>query len=329
MGQPMRRREFITLFGGAAAWPLAARAQQNKVWRIGMLDTASRELNAANMNAFLQSLRDLGYVEGQNLTVDYRTAAGSSEPLPGLVSELLRLKVDVIVLRGTREAMAVKNATSTVPVVMTAVGDPVGSGIIAALARPGGNFTGMTSFTTELAAKRVELLREVIPTAKLVAAIQDGGNPNTAEQWEQIRTAARTLGVEALNFVVGNAEDVSRAFDEATRKRVDAIYVDVASVTRANRHLIVELAAHHKLPAMYSAREFVEDGGLMTYGVSYPQLYARAASLVDKIFKGAKPADLPVEQPTKLELVINLRTTRALALEVPPTLLALADEVIE
>jgi putative ABC transport system substrate-binding protein len=325
----LRRRDLITLLGGAAAWPLAARAQLNKVWRIGMLDTAPRELNAANMNAFLQSLRDLGYVEGQNLTIDYRTAAGSSEPLPGLVSELLGLKVDVIVLRGTPEAMAVKNATSTVPVVMTAVGDPVGSGIIAALAHPGGNFTGMVSFTTELAAKRIELLREMIPTGKLVAAIQDGGDPANAAQWEQIRKAARTLGVEALNLDVRNAEDVSRAFDEATRKRVDAIYVNVASVTRTNRHLIVELAAQHKLPAIYAAREFVENGGLITYGVSYPQLYARAASFVDKIFKGAKPADLPVEQPTKFELVINLKTAKALGLTIPLTLQYAADEVIE
>jgi putative ABC transport system substrate-binding protein len=326
----MRRRDFIILLGGAAAaWPLAARAQQNKVWRIGMLDTAPRELNVANMNAFLQSLRDLGYIEGQNLTIDYRTATGSSEPLPGLVSELLRLKVDVIVLRGTPEAIAVKNATSTVPVVMTAIADPVGSGIVAGLAHPGGNFTGMISFAFELGAKRVEMLREMIPTAKLLAAIRDGGNPVVAEEWEQIRNAARALGVEALNFEVRNAEDVSRAFDEAARRRVDAIHVGVDSVTRANRHLIVELAAHHKMPTMYSARESVEDGGLMSYGVSYPQLYARAASLVDKIFKGAKPADLPVEQPTKLELVINLKTAKALGLTIPLTLQYAADEIIE
>jgi putative ABC transport system substrate-binding protein len=318
----------LSLLGGAAAWPVAVRAQQNKVWRIGMLDTAPRELNAANMNAFLQTLRDLGYVEGQNLTIDYRTAAGRSELLPGLVSDLLRLKVDVIVLRGTPEATAVKNATSTVPVVMTAVSDPVGSGIVAALAHPGGNFTGMISFALELAAKRVELLREMIPTAKLLATIEDGGNPANAENWEQIRKAARTLGVEALNFDVRNAEDVSRAFDEAARKRVDAIYVDVDSVTRANRQLIVELAAQHKLPAIYAAREFVEDRGLVAYGVSYPQLYARAASLVDKILKGAKPADLPVEQPTKFELIINLKTAKALDLTIPLTLQYAADEVI-
>jgi putative ABC transport system substrate-binding protein len=283
------------------------------------LDTAPRELNATNMNAFLQSLRDLGYVEGQNLTIDYRAATGSGEPLPGLVSEL----------RGTPEAMAVKNAASTVPVIMAAVSDPVGSGIVAALAHPGGNFTGMISFALELAPKRVELLREMIPTAKLLATIEDDRNPANAENWEQIRKAARTLGLEALNFDVRNAEDVSRAFDEAARKRVDAIYVDVDSVTRANRHLIVELAARHKLPAIYAAREFVEDGGLVTYGVSYPQLYARAASLVDKILKGAKPADLPVEQPTKFELVINLKTAKALGLTIPLTLQYAADEVIE
>jgi putative ABC transport system substrate-binding protein len=304
-------------------------AQQTKIWRIGMLDTAQRELNAANMNAFLQRLRELGYVEGQNLAIDYRTASDHSELLPGLVSELLRLKVDVFAVRGTPEALAIKNATATLPVVMTAVADPVGAGIVGSLAHPGGNFTGMVSFATELAGKRIEMLRELIPAAKLVAAIEDPGNPANTIQWEVIRDAARTLGIEALRLDVRNAEDVIRAFDEARRQRVDAIYVDVNSVTRANQRLIVELAARHKLPAIYSAREFLDAGGLITYGVSYPQLYFRAASFVDKIFKGAKPADLPVEQPARLEVVVNLKAAKALSLTVPQSLLFAADEVIE
>jgi putative ABC transport system substrate-binding protein len=328
-GHQMRRREFITFLGGVAAWPLAARAQQAKIWRIGMLDTAQRELNAANMNAFLQGLRDLGYAEGQNLAIDYRTASDHSELLPGLVSELLRLKVDVFAVRGTPEALAIKKATTTVPVVMTAVADPVGAGIVASLAHPGGNFTGVVSFATELAGKRIEILRELIPTAKLVAAIEDPENPANTIQWGVIRDAARTLGVEALKLEVRNAEDVIRVFDEASRQRVDAIYVDVNSVTRANQRLIVDLAGRHRLPAIYSDREFLDGGGLITYGVSYPQLYYRAASFVNKILMGAKPENLPVEQPSRLEVVVNLKTAKALGLTVPLPLLTRADEVIE
>jgi putative ABC transport system substrate-binding protein len=187
----MKRRDFITLLGGAAAaWPLAARAQESKIWRIGMLDTAQRELNAANMNAFLKGLGEFGYVEGRNLAIDYRTASDHSELLPGLVSELLRLKVDVLAVRGTPEALAIKNATTTLPVVMTAVADPVGSGIVVSLAHPGGNFTGMVSFLLELAAKRIEMLRDLIPGAKLVALMEDPGNPTTTAQWEAVRDAA-------------------------------------------------------------------------------------------------------------------------------------------
>jgi putative ABC transport system substrate-binding protein len=326
----MKRREFITLLAGAAAArPLAARAQQTKVWRIGMLDTASQELNAANLVAFRRGLRELGYIEGQNLAIEYRTADGRSDRLPELVSELLRLKVDAFVLRGTQEAIAVKNATSTVPVVMSAVADPIGSGIVAELAHPGGNFTGMISFVTELEAKRVELLREMVPKLKQLAIIRDGSNPATATQWEEVQKAARALAIEARNFDVRSGADVGRAFEVASKDLVDAIYVGVDSVTRTNQRQIVDLAARYKLPAIYPAREFVEEGGLVTYGVSYPQLYLRAGSFVDKIFKGAKPADLPVEQPTKLELVLNLKTAKALGLDVPPLLLARADEVIE
>ena len=325
----MQRREFITLLGGAAAWPLAARAQQQKVWRIGMLDTASRELNSANLAVFYKELRDFGYVEGQNLIIEYRSADGRNERLPDLVSELLRLNVDLIVVRGTPEVLAIKNATSTIPVVMSAVVDPVGLGVAASLRRPGGNITGMSSIVTELEAKRVELLKELVPGMKRMALLGDFRNSAVTMQWEEVQIAARSLGIEAQRFDVRSTADVNRAFEVAIREHVDAIRVGVDGVTRPNRRLIIDLAAMHKLPTIYAAREFADDGGLIAYAANYAHLYLRAASFVDKIFKGANPADIPVEQPTKFDLIVNLKTAKALGLTVPYTLLARADEVIE
>jgi putative ABC transport system substrate-binding protein len=326
----MQRREFITLLGGAAAaWPLAARAQQQKVWRIGMLDTASRELNSANLAVFYKELRDFGYVEGQNLIIEYRSADGRNERLPDLVSELLRLNVDLIVVRGTPEVLAIKNATSTIPVVMSAVVDPVGLGVAASLRRPGGNITGMSSIVTELEAKRVELLKELVPGMKRMALLGDFRNSAVAMQWDEVQIAARSLGIEAQRFDVRSTADVNRAFEVAIREHVDAIRVGVDGVTRPNRRLIIDLAAMHKLPTIYAAREFADDGGLIAYAANYAHLYLRAASFVDKIFKGANPADIPVEQPTKFDLIVNLKTAKALGLTVPYTLLARADEVIE
>ena len=325
------RREFISLLGGAAvAWPLAARAQQpSKVWRVGILDTATRELNLANVGVLLKRLRELGYVEGQNLIIEYRSADGRNERLPDLVSDLIRLKVDVIVLRGTPEVMAVKNATSTIPVVISAVVDPVGLGLAASLSNPGGNFTGMSSFASELGGKRVELLKELVPRIKRMAFLGDFRNSAVQMLWEEMQLAAQSLAMEALRFDVRRAADVSRAFDEAIREKAEAISVSVDGTTRTNRQLIIDLAAMNKLPAIYSAREFADDGGLIAYGASYAELYLRAASFVDKIFKGAKPAELPIEQPTKFDLVINLKTAKALGLTIPPTLITRADEVIE
>ncbi len=326
----IRRREFITLLGGAATWPLAVKAQQPaKVWRVGMLETASPELNGANLSAFYKGLRELGYVAGQNLVIEYRSTDGRNERLPDFVSELIRLKVDLIVLRGTPQVLAVKNATSTIPVVMAAVANPVGLGIVADLAHPGGTITGLTSFVTEVEAKRIELLKEIVPGMRRVAAIWDSSNPTTAIQLEGQQTAARSLAIEITHLPVQNAADVSRAFEAAINERIDAIVVAIDTVTSTNRRQIVDLAARYRLPAIYASREFVDDGGLMTYGVSYPQLYYRAASFVDKILKGAKPADIPVEQPTKLELILNLKTAKALGLAIAPSVLARADEVIE
>jgi putative ABC transport system substrate-binding protein len=327
----MRRREFISsLIGTAVAWPTVARAQQtDKVWRIGMLDHASRELNATNLAAFGKGLREFGYVEGENLVIEYRSAEGHNERLPDLVSELLRLKVDLIVVRGTPEVMAVKNATSTIPVVMTAVAHPVRSGVVTNLPHPGGNITGLSSFVTELEAKRFQFLTELVPGMKRAWSLDDIRNPANAGDFEEMQKAARALGIEVQRFDLGNPPDLGRAFEVAIRERVEAIRVNVDGVTRPNQRLIAELAAKHKLPAIYGAREFVDKGGLMSYGVSYPDLYFRAASYVNEIFKGAKPSDLAVEQPMKFELVINLKTAKQIGITFPPSIMVQADEVIE
>jgi putative tryptophan/tyrosine transport system substrate-binding protein len=327
----MRRRQFITLLGGAAAWPITANAQQpaGKIWRIGMLETAPQGVSAANLAAFQSGMRELGYVLGQNLVIEYRSSDGHNERLPDLASELVRLNVDLIVLRGTPQALAAKSATDRIPIVMANVADPVGSGIIASLANPGGNITGSSSFVTELEGKRIELLKEMVPGVKRMATIRDFSNPATTAQWESEQAAARALAVEIRRFDVRDTVGVTRAFEAAIDEKVEALIVAVNTVTSTNRRQIIELAAHYKLPAIYQDGAFAADGGLISYGVSYPQLYYRAATFVDKIFKGAKPADIPVEQPTTLEFVINLKTAKMLGLDGPISLQQRADEVIE
>jgi putative ABC transport system substrate-binding protein len=324
----LKRREFITLLGGAtAAWPLVALAQS--AYRIGVLDTTSAALNAANFDALRQGLRQHGYIEGQNLVIEYRSADGRAERFPDLAAELVRLNVDLIVTRGTPAIFAAKNATKTIPVVMAASGDPLGAGVVAGLARPGGNVTGLSAFVTELQAKRLELLREMVPRIDRIAALLNMSSPAEPPQWEETKAAARTLAIEPQLLDVRKPEDLSRAFETAIRQRADALVVGINVLTQANRRPIADLATKHRLPAIYASREFVDAGGLVALGVSYPDLYRRAATYVDKILKGAKPADLPIEQPTKFELMINLKTAKALGLEVPPMLLARADEVIE
>jgi putative ABC transport system substrate-binding protein len=327
----MNRRDMITLLGGAAAWPVAARAQQQtgKFWRIGMLETAPQDVSAANFASFQKGLQELGYVIGRNLLIEYRSSDGHNERLPDLASELVRLNVDLIVLRGTPQALAAKTATGTIPIVMANGADPVGAGIVASLANPGGNITGSSSFVTELEGKRVELLKEMVPGVKLLATIRDFSNPATTTQWESEQAAARALAVEIRRFDVRNAVDVTRAFETAIDEKVEALIVGVDTVTSTNRRQIVDLAARYKLPAIYQDGVFANDGGLVSYGVSYPELYYRAAIFVDKIFKGAKPADIPVEQPSKLELILNLKAAKTLGLTVPLVLLARADEIIE
>ena len=325
-----KRREFITLLGGTAAWPLAARAQQaGKVHRIGVLETISTTLNVANFYALREGLRQLGYAEGQNLVIEYRSADGRDDRFPGLARELLALKVDVIVTRGTPAAKAVKNATSTVPVVMTASGDPVGVGLVTSLARPGGNITGLSAIVGELSPKRLELIREIVPGLARIAVLANTSNDAVRRDWARIETAARSLGVQSQLLDLRESDALGPTFDDASARRADALVVVIDAITQANQQRIVGLAMKHRLPAIYSSREFVDAGGLISYGVSYPDLYRRAATYVDKILKGTKPADLPVVQPTKFELVINLKTAKALGIEVPPTLLARADEVIE
>ena len=297
-----------------------------KVYRIGILEALPEAQNAANLDALRKGLRDLGYVEGRNLIIEYRSADGRAERFPDLASELVRLKVDLIVTRGTPATRAAKTATGTIPVVMATMGDP--HPIVASFAHPGGNITGMTTFSTELTGKRIELLKELVPSLSRVALLHNMGNPAAPPEWEETKTAARSLGLQAELLDVRSQDDLGRAFELAVRQHVDALLIGADGLTQMHQQAIIDLVARNRLPAAYPAREFVEAGGLMAYAVSYPDLYFRFASFVDKIFKGAKPGDLPIEQPTKFELVINLKTAKALGLTIPQSLLLRADEVI-
>ena len=325
----MRRREFIVLMAGTATWAGSLSAQQSrKTWRIGMLETVAPRLNAANLEAFRSGLVALGYNEGQDFNLEYRSADGYIERFPELVGELIQLKVDVIVTRGTPAVLAAKAATSTVPIIMAASGGPLTSGVVAGLAHPGGNVTGLSAITDELTAKRLQLLKELTSGLKSVAYLHDMANPVAAPQWQELKMAAQSLGIQTAILDVRKPEDIATAIEAASR-RGDAIVVGNDAVTHASRQQIVDLTKKHGTLAIYATREFVDVGGLISYAVSYPDLYRRAAGYVDRIFRGAKPADLPVEQPTKFELVINLETAKALGLTVPPALLARADELIE
>jgi putative tryptophan/tyrosine transport system substrate-binding protein len=325
----MKRREFITILGGAAAaWPFAARAQQvEKIYRIGILEPVPAERNAANLEALRKGLRQLGYVEGRNLVIEYRSADGRAERFPDLASELVGLNVDLILTRGTPATTAVQNATGTIPVVMMTMGGP--GAIVASFARPSGNITGVITFSTELTAKRVEILKELVPGLSRVALLHNMGNPAVPPEWEETKTAARSLGLQAELLDVRSEGDLSRAFELAVRQHVDGLVIGADGLTQMHQQTIVDWLARNRLPAVFPAREFVEAGGLIAYAVNYPDLYLQLATFVDRIFKGTKPGELPVQQPTKFELVINLKTAKALGLEIPLALLARADEVIE
>jgi putative ABC transport system substrate-binding protein len=300
-----------------------------KVHRVGMLETRSVTLNAANVDAFRRGLRERGYREGQNLEIVYRSSDGRDDRFPGLASELVNLKVDLILTRGTPAALAAKRATQTLPVVMAGAGDPVGAGIVAHLARPGGNVTGLSSGITESYPKRVELLGELLPRLKRIAAIFNMGNPAVPPQWDIVRSSARSLSIEAHLLEIRRPEDLPAAFDAAARHRAEALVVGLDGVTQANLRPIAEFATKQRLPSIYPAKDYAQVGGLMTYGSSDFHMYHRAATFVDKILKGASPTDLPVEQPTKFELVINLKTAKALGIAIPRSLLLRADQTIE
>ena len=326
------RREFIgTLAGGLLAAPLAAEAQQAaKVARIGILGGSAAPTPLRE--AFLQGLRDLGYVEGRTVVIEYRFDEEKLERLPALAAELVALKVDVIVTGSTPAALAAKQATRTLPIVFVAVGDPVGSGLVTSLARPGGNVTGLSNLAPELVGKCLELLKQAVPGVSRVAVLwQPGavGERTEKDMLKEAEVAARALGVR-LQFVEARGpEDFDRAFSDMTRARAGALTVLGSAMFFSERRRLVDLAAKNRLPAVYPWREFVDAGGLMAYGPDLADLFRRAATYVDKILKGAKPADLPVEQPTKFELVINLKTAKALGLTIPPSLLGRADQVIE
>ena len=310
----------LTLLASLLAGPRAAgAASPEKLYRIGMLERTPAAANAANLDAFRQGLRELGYTEGESFTIEYRSADGRDERFPALAAELARSGVDAIVTRGTPAALAAKNATRTIPVIITGVGDPVGQGIVASLARPGANITGLSAAVTEIYPKRVQLLKQLAPKAARMAGLFNMGNPALPAQWKEVERAARSLGIEPLLLDVRKAEDLEPAFEAAIRQRADALIVGIDTVTQSNQRIIVELAAKHRLPAMYASTEFA--GGLISYGVNYPEMYRRAAGIAHKIFKGAKPADLPVEEPTAFELVINPKTGQALGLTIPPALL--------
>jgi ABC-type uncharacterized transport system substrate-binding protein len=325
------RRAFMALLGGAAAaWPLAARAQQaGKIPRVGFMGNSTAALEANLVGPFRDGLRELGYQEGRNIVIEYRWADGKYERFPALVAELLAVPVDVIVTAGTPATLAVKKATSRVPLVMIAVGDPVGTGIVPTLARPGGNITGLSSIAPDLEGKRLELLREVIPKLSHVTLFLNPLNPFHAVSMRQAFAAAQALGIKLQALEVRTSGELEGAFAAIVRTKPDALLILADRVFLHNRKRVMDFATEQRLPSVNAYREVVEAGGLMSYGPSYEDMHRRAADYVDKILKGAKPGDLPVEQPTKFTLILNLKSARALGIDVPPMLIARADEVIE
>ena len=327
----MKRREFISLVGAAAAWPLAARAQQvGKTPQIGYLGVSSPSLEPHYVEAFRQKLRELGHVEGKNIAIEYRWAEGQDDRLPNLASELVRLKPDVIVTTGTPGAVAAMQATKTIPIVMASSADPVGSGLVASLARPGGNVTGFTILGPELEGKRLELLKQAVPGLSRLAVLWNPSNPGIVSYFETVKTAGWALQISLGPVVeVRRSDELDSAFTAIASARPHALVVIADRFLLSHRKQIVEFAAMKRLPTMYPYREYVDAGGLMSYAPSNIELFLGTAIYVDKILKGAKPGDLPIQEPTKFELVINLKTAKALGLDVPLHLQQLANEMIE
>jgi ABC-type uncharacterized transport system substrate-binding protein len=323
-----KRREFITLLGGAAAWPIAARAQQQKSPTIGFLGATTPSADGQLFAAFVQRLRELGWIEGRNVAIEVRWAGGRSERFVEIAAEFIRLKVEVILTHTTPATLAAKQATSVIPIVFATAGDPVGSGVVASLARPGGNVTGLSSQGTDAVGKRLELLRETVPALRRVAVLANVSSAFAVLEKDEVLAVARTLDLEPAAFDIRRGEDIAPGF-AAVKGRADALYVILDPVVLSSRVRINTLALGARLPTMYTVRELVEAGGLMSYGPNWANQFRRAGDYVDKILRGAKPSDLPIEQPTKFDLVVNVTTAHVLGLEVPPTLLARADEVTE
>jgi putative ABC transport system substrate-binding protein len=325
----VKRREFITLLGGAGAWPLAARAQQPaKVPTIGLLGSGTGAAQSQWTAVFVTRLREAGWTERHNIAIEYRWAEGRSERFAEIADEFVRLKVDVIVTHNTLPALAAKRATSAIPIVFATAGDPVGSGIVPSLARPGANITGLSSQHPDAAGKRLELLRDLVPGLRGLAVFADVDNPFSATDIREVRGAASNLKLEVSTFEIRRTEDIGSAF-EAVQGRSQALYVVPNPIMFVNRVRISTFALGARLPAIYGVREYVEAGGLISYGPNWPDMWRRAAELVDKILRGARAGEIPVEQPTKFDLVVNAVTAKAMRLTVPPDLLARADEVIE
>jgi len=324
-----RRRQFITLLGGAGvAWPLAARAQQPAMPVIGFLDAASAADRTDVIRAFQEGLAEAGYIEGQNVTIEYRWAEGRYDRLPELAADLVRRRVSVIATPGTTAAaLAAKAATATIPIAFGVAGDPVKLGLVASLNRPGGNATGFNFFTIELVAKRMQLLRELVPAARRIALLTNPTDPINESALHDVEAAA--IGQQVLVFEAATGREIDAAFESLAREKVEALFVTGGGFFAARRVQLAVLAARYAAPATYSIRTFVEAGGLMSYGTRFADSWRQVGLYTARVLKGAKPMDLPVTQATKFELVINLNTARALRLEVPPTLLARADEVIE
>ena len=326
----MNRRQFITLLGGAAAWPLAARAQQAPGRRptIGYLGGADATSQRAWVDAFVQRLHELGWIEGRTVALEYRWAEGRPERYAEIAAEFVRLNVDVILAGGTEPAVAAKQATSIIPIVFSTAGDPVASKLVTSLARPGGNVTGLSNFASDLAAKRLEILRDALPELRRLATMVNTDYSGGVTETEQIQTAAGALGLEIIRLPIRRMEDIAVALD-GLKARAQALYAIGDPLVNAQRLRISTFALATRLPTMFPHRQYLEVGGLMSYGANYLDLNRRSADYVDKILRGAAPADLPVEQPTKFDFAINLITAKALGLAIPPTLLARADEVIE
>ena len=326
----MRRRGFICLIGAAATvWPLAARAQQLVKQRtIGFLGSSTPSAMSQWVAAFVQRLRDLGWIEGGTVTIEYRWAEGRSSRAAEIAAEFVQLKVDVIVTYGTSSVLAAKQATSVIPIVFAAANDPVGAGLVASLARPDGNVTGLSVQQVDAAGKRLELLREIFPSLRRLAILANVGNPGAALEMGEAQVVARTLGLEVTTIEIRRGEDIAPGFD-ALKSQAEALYVCTDPLVITNRARIQTSAMGARLPTVYNSREYVETGGLMSYGPNFLDQWRRTAEIVDKILRGAKPSDIPVEQPTKFDLVLNLTTAKVLGLTIPSTLIARADEVIE